>query len=334
MKQQSSLGMVDLLRGLAAVAVVLYHYSLLMGEMRDFSTPAMLPLFLRGSLGVHVFFVISGFVIPLSLARSGYTLAGFGAYIRRRLVRLAPPAYVSILLILLQWAAADVLVHHRLQLLAGLSWGGLMSNVLFIVPFTPYSWINGVFWTLTVEFEFYLLLGLLYPLLFGNGRLWLFLLLYLLLLAASYAPGLYVQNYLHYSTLFAMGGLTMRYYEQRMHLVPYLGCLALFAGLTWFALGHERMMAGVTTALLIAFVRTGHPVSRFLGSISYSIYLTHVAVGSVANFVLGRVLHPSADWQRIAVVLGCVGLSIGVATLFNRWVEQPSQRLARRISTP
>jgi peptidoglycan/LPS O-acetylase OafA/YrhL len=332
MKQRAHLGMLDALRGAAALAVVLYHFSLPSGEMSRAHFPALNSWFGQGYLGVHAFFVISGFVIPLSLWESGHTPAAIVGYLRRRAVRLVPPAYGSLLLVLLHWAAADLLVHHRVHLVGAVTARQLASNALFVVPFTSASWINPVFWTLTVEFEFYLVVGLLFPLLFGVGRFWLFLAAHVALVAVGLLPMANVQNYFHYSALFAMGGATLLFYKGRLQRPAYLATLLLFFGLAWLGLGPWKASTGAATALAIAFLRVDHPVSRFLGRISYSVYLTHTVVGAVVCYGAARFWPLASDGQRAAVVGLGVAASLGFAALYYRWVEQPFHQRARRKS--
>lgn len=82
---------VDALRGVAALAVALFHFS---GQL---SSPLALAFKSYGWLGVDVFFVLSGFVISLSLQGKGYALKDFPAFLLRRLVRLEPPYLEGVL---------------------------------------------------------------------------------------------------------------------------------------------------------------------------------------------------------------------------------------------
>jgi len=59
----------DSLRGIAAVAVVLYHFTYRFGELYEFQTPPPFQVTL-GQYGVQLFFIISGFVIFMTLNRT------------------------------------------------------------------------------------------------------------------------------------------------------------------------------------------------------------------------------------------------------------------------
>lgn len=82
------------MRGVAAVMVMWFHFTFALpdGVLRASG--------LYGYLGVEVFFVISGFIIPYSMDRP-YRFAKDGlAFIGRRILRLEPPYLMSVLLIL------------------------------------------------------------------------------------------------------------------------------------------------------------------------------------------------------------------------------------------
>jgi peptidoglycan/LPS O-acetylase OafA/YrhL len=327
------LGTLDLLRGLAALSVVLYHFCLPGrhgGFLVKFYSPTLHHLFSWGNLGVEAFFAISGFIIPFSLWSSAYKLGDFGRYMRKRIVRIVPPAYVLIVLILLQWAIVDGL-HHNTERLSSVSITQVVSNVLFIVPFTHTQWFNGVFWTLGVEFQYYLVLGALFNLCFKEGQFPVFVLVNLLLFGASYLPNIPHETYLLFTPLFAAGGTTLLYYKGWLTKPVYLATIALWAALSWLALGALATAFGIGTAGLIAFVRVNNPVFAFFGKISYSLYLTHFLVGSTAEFVLSKVFPSPSEITSILVIVMLTGVSIGFAYLFYRWIESPFLALAQRM---
>src|SRR5260221_3438469 len=58
--------------------------------------------------GVPVFFVISGFVLPLAMSRAAYRISDFPRFVLKRALRLEPPYLVSIALALILGVAAGI----------------------------------------------------------------------------------------------------------------------------------------------------------------------------------------------------------------------------------
>jgi peptidoglycan/LPS O-acetylase OafA/YrhL len=142
----------DALRGIAAFLVLCYHFWTFFPFEGGVSFP-----FSGGHLGVDLFFVISGFVIFLSLLRSSSLLSFFS----KRFWRIFPLAAFFVLTVFCMKAVLD----------GGIS-GELLRNgvahILFIQSLFPetYHGLHPVMWTLTVEVLFYLSL----PLLLYLGR--------------------------------------------------------------------------------------------------------------------------------------------------------------------
>ena len=139
---------VDALRAFAALWVCLFHFTAATG------------IGAYGYLGVTIFFVISGFIVPYSMMRGGYTIAAWPTFMLKRLVRLEPPYLASIGLIL-ALGAFDMLRGFPQEWTAAQIAGHLgYANAFLGLP-----WLNGPYWSLAVEFQFYILMGLALPLL-------------------------------------------------------------------------------------------------------------------------------------------------------------------------
>ena len=146
---KTTFGGVDILRFLAAVMVMFYHYGFWVWAFPDGISaratggiPPHPEMTFAGSgwVGVQVFFVISGFVIAFS-AENSTPLKFFEARFRR----LVPAV----------WICAPITA--IVLLMAGLSWPTdavirLVRTGLF-VPFEP--WVDSVYWTLGIEIAFY-----------------------------------------------------------------------------------------------------------------------------------------------------------------------------------
>ena len=150
------------LRGLAALWVALWHLWGFAGRpVYGFDLGGrhvdLTPLIRTGWAGVDIFFVLSGFVLGLAFCQAwlgNRPPLRPGDYFRRRLLRVLPAYYVQILLLVLMLA----LTGARLP-----SLGDLLPQLLMIhnILGSPDSQLNPVYWTLPVEFDFYLLLPVL-----------------------------------------------------------------------------------------------------------------------------------------------------------------------------
>jgi peptidoglycan/LPS O-acetylase OafA/YrhL len=315
----------DSLRAVAALSVCLFHYTGAM--LPKLIVPEAKALFSNGYLGVDIFFVISGFIIPYSLLGKNYRVATLGAYLKKRIFRINPPAYVSLFLVLAQWFFIDKMINHNATYTSGLSWSILAHNLLFTIPFTHYHWINGIFWTLAIEFQFYLFIGLLFNVLFDRPVVW-FVVVYLLAAAASFVPHTQALGFLHYSPLFALGGLALLWQQGRLSNVAYgLGLLA-FGVLTGWQLSTYAALVGVGTALAIHSLKVAIPGLSFLGKISYSFYLMHGLIGTTAEFLLIKLLPPTSDARKLLLTACALLLAIGGSYVFYLLVEKPFMRLA------
>ena len=149
------LNQLDALRGLAAMAVVLFHFSTRFSELYPQAAPQAWSLSM-GHLGVNLFFIISGFVIFMTIERTARPTD----FVVSRVSRLYPAYWVAILLTFCITHALT-LPGKTVPLTTALA-NGLMFHGFFRVPH-----VDGVYWTLEVELLFYALILALYV----GGRL-------------------------------------------------------------------------------------------------------------------------------------------------------------------
>jgi len=318
-----------LLRGLAALSVGLYHFT--GAGLPKLHVDGLHYFFQNGWLGVEVFFVISGFVIPYSLLGKGYSLRKFGPYITKRVVRINPPAYAALLLVLAQWYLIDYVVAHSVRYTQDVTMARLAHNLLFTVPFSEQSWIIGIFWTLAIEFQFYLFIGLLFGLLFERGSVWWLVSIMLAAGLLQYLPFQSVNNFFHFSALFALGGVTLYRQQERIGQGLFLGLLVLFANVAYLEIGLWEALIGLGTALAIYYVKWENGFTRFLGNTSYSFYLIHAVIGTTCEFVLIKLFPLNSPAVRIALQGVCLGAAMASAYVFYLLVERPFMRLASHL---
>ncbi|MEO3870876.1 acyltransferase [Nonomuraea sp. B12E4] len=145
----------DLLRFLAALAVVAFHFLVAYASVWDDRPaelfPALAPVAGLGILGVELFFIISGFVILMTVWGRG-----LGAFARSRLVRLYPAYWLSLAAI----AALYGLTGAK-ALNPKLSPGDYLLNATMFQRLFKVTDASGVYWSLWAELRFYLLIAIL-----------------------------------------------------------------------------------------------------------------------------------------------------------------------------
>jgi peptidoglycan/LPS O-acetylase OafA/YrhL len=341
---------IDALRGLAALAVVAFHFE----QTRSFDrVGAVLPafvtwLFRQGHCGVQVFFVLSGFVIAHSIARYDVTPRFVGRFLLRRSIRLDPPYWASILVVVLvQGLASRVLPGRAFVPPTG---GQLVTHVLYLQELLGVPEINTAYWTLCLEIQFYLtfsllMLGatLLRSVLSREVAFYAVVLpavvfadLWPLGLGPFEVRGLFVSDW----HLFLAGVLVwwaVLRPEDRAAFFLAAANVALLGVAATARLGVEIAVGAMAAGLILIAGKTNRMSSwlalrpwQFLGMISYSLYLMHVPVGNVFFSAAASLARRGV---LIEVLLGVLAFAVTVlgSWIFYRAVEKPALTLSRRI---
>ncbi|PZE66877.1 acyltransferase [Curtobacterium sp. MCBD17_021] len=308
----------DGLRGLAALAVVIFHFLYNgprvfpeLGDRVDWTLP--------GEQGVRVFFVISGIVIMMSLRGSSPL-----RFARSRFTRLFPSYWIAIL-----FTGTAVAVF-------GLP-GQAVSARDFILNFTMIHTALGikdvdpVYWTLAVELVFYVIsaalwfLGALTP-----KRLPVVLYAWLVASAvlafisdqlALQGPGGVFEN----MPWFLIGIVALRIVEgdRRASIIAFVP-IALLSGIyfDWAAvLGAAAGFAIVLITLMWHPLGLDSAPLRALGWASYPLYLLHQNLGYISLLHLQDIGTPR--WMAVSLTIAGALL---LAFAFTKWVDVPLRR--------
>ena len=332
------LGHIPALDGLRAVAVtwvIAYHYGLPLGRL--------------GSLGVDMFFVLSGFLISSLLAAEWLSTGGISLcrFYLRRALRLLPALWLMLLVFGPLLPPGNAVAATAFA-----------SNWAFILGWLPADGIFTHLWSLSIEGQFYCFwpVALMVLLRLHRPRMAVAATLSLAVLSALWRAALWHWGgdwvRVDYGTDTRMDGLLLgsalglavqldlapsaREIGRALTLLSAAAFLLVAALLVMPPLSQTIMgclvipLVNVATAVMIARVAI-YPagllrqiLSRgplvWIGGISYALYLWHFPIGALVD-----VMVPTTDHLALATLK--VVLSVAMAGLSHRYVESPALRL-------
>ncbi len=334
---------IDLLRFVAALSVVLFHYAFRGYAADDRSVmpyPLLAPIAKYGYLGVELFFLISGFVILMTASRG--SLKSFAV---SRVVRLYPAFWTCCTLTFL---ITLLLGGDRFSATVG----QYLVNLTMLNGFVGVPSIDGVYWSLFIELQFYGLVAALLIL----GRIHQaerFLTLWLLATAAleAYPVGpLRFVLLTDYAVYFIAGSVAFLIWDRGMSMLRcgLIGACLLLAlhqsldGLAAFeqhfstALNPFVVAAIICTffaaMLLVATRRMGvFNRRRWLtaGALTYPLYLIHQNVGfMIFNKAYPAINHHILFWGTVLLMLT---IAYAVHVLVERRYSPKLKLLAEQV---
>jgi peptidoglycan/LPS O-acetylase OafA/YrhL len=338
----------EVLRGLAALAVAWFHITHGGKLLAEASNPLLKTAAAIGSIGYHgvtLFFVLSGFVIPWSIRHAPQVqglrgaVCGLPAFLWKRLIRLQPPYFAACVLALgLNWLstlAPGYAGQRPAPLPQALS--ALLSDNLYLTGLLGGSWILVVAWTLALEVQFYTVAGVIEPWARPAQRHSLAPWLYGLGVAViSGLAVLIPQQALVFRVLpiFGLGWVTA---HRTLRPQPVQGLAIAWLLLLLFRVSglEQAVVAAVCVVLLngaLAYRSFAPGPLLWLGGISYSLFLIHVPIGGrVVNLFSRWPLTPSA---HLLVCLLALIVSLLVSWGFCILIERPSHQWSRRLLLP
>jgi peptidoglycan/LPS O-acetylase OafA/YrhL len=343
----------DLIRGCAALVVLVYHVDFMFGLRTS--------LLSGGYLAVDVFFVLSGFVLSLnygdSVAKGGLSGRSFAV---ARLARLYPLFLATTLAgcvvmtaryranfghieltPLVESAAANILLAPSFFEPYGLD---------YLFPFNPASW--SIFFELVASLAFFLVLarvenrGLIAAII-GSGIALTLTIWHVGTIDQGYSTTTFLPGFPRVLFSFAVGIAIERAYSRRPWRVPtafmlwlllvalafvqarvYLQDARLYDLIGVYLLAPAIVAAGAGAALEGGRRR----VAVFLGDISYSVYLTQdaliIAAAGLTQLLFGMKIYDLGAWVGFVFV----PLVMGVSYLSFLMFERPARNLIRRYA--
>lgn len=265
-KNQGHIIHIESIRAIAALMVLLFHFIyyyngdtyLVSNEtVRDWST--------FGAQGVEMFYIISGYVMSLSLSRKNYTLRNYPKYLLKRGLRILP----------LYWSVVGIILIIQLVWKVAPDWNNFLANLTFSVDaFEGTYWLNPVFSTLGVEVQFYILFGLVFTIFRANRGI-KYGIMVLWILAGYFTPEVY--SVLSAAPFFAIGILLFDF-EKEKNWLDFGGIGVIVLILAFLGYYQDVAIVFITLILFLLIKPTWKPLTQ-LGAASYSIYLTHGIFG-------------------------------------------------------
>lgn len=321
----------DLLRFVAACAVMLFHYTF--RGPADGAWNASFPLLDQvsryGYLGVQVFFILSGFVILLTAYEKN--AVGFGI---ARFVRLYPAYWICVTLTTLVIVIAGGPRHISLR--------QYLANLTMIHGYFGITDVSGVYWTLAVELKFYFLIFLV--LVFRMVHRLSYLLgawLCVSILLSLKAPHGIANFFLfpEWSSYFIAGSMLFLIHRQgvsayKLALVSGCYAVSIAYAIGFLPLGAGALESGTSKPVLVGLItvfylvfigialrkRSPTTADRFyaIGLLTYPLYLIHQDVGYVLLRSAPAALNP------YLLLLTIIAVMISLAWLLTfgpeRWL--------------
>ena len=301
----------DSVRAAATVAVFLFHAGYLLSySWGGILQPVRFVTF-GGTVGVWIFFVLSGWLLFYQMHRGGEALTrqSLWRYARKRLLRILPLYYFSLFFTVL-FLRQDILfaadgirsILYNLVFLRGIKGAGGGGTIS----------INPVYWTLVIEMHFYFLLPLFYYIFcrFRNFKPFLAVILFgvayrVAVITLGSSPSMQLLRFTPANfDFFALGMLGAYLYVDRSRWLTYLTSkyiqvasilfLLLFMRFydldflpTWSYVLAPIFLGSIIALIILSFILndktflSGVFASRpilFIGKISYSIYIWHAMV--------------------------------------------------------
>ncbi len=297
-----------------------------------------------GNYGVHLFFMISGFILALPFLEH-YTKGGarpsLPAYYLRRITRLEPPYILSMVAFFALGLATGKYAFHA-------HWPNFLASLIYIhnVVYGEGSLINVSAWSLEIEVQFYVLVPLL-VLTFRLRPIPRRLLLVAAILTGTWLalriPPSWPATILSFSQFFLSGFLLADLYlhhlraasPARLYDALALLAVAAFAGVHLVP-GLERFAMPATPLSFFLYgvcvfrgtwVRDLHrwaPVT-VLGGMCYSVYLLHARIIYLPIRAFGAWVHLTGSFTADVVVLiaALVPVVFSVSAIYFFFVERP-----------
>ncbi len=346
---RSRIDLLDAYRAIAIIWVAMFHYVYFWASTGkgDNILPyddalAWIPLASVGHLGVMLFFLISGYVISLTLNKT----ASFPEFCVKRFARIWPTLLVCGAI---TYTFATLFGPPELERSI---WEALISMTLLppqhvgaLTGNPEWQWLDGAYWSLWVEVKFYAIIGAMF---FVFRKRWFEAWLAFQALTFAISAGLLASSngvldlveglvFAEYVPYFTAGILVYRF---RTGLSTRTDLFALIVAITHKALNIITAEEGITLSLLAGYAIIfglfaafiwrpnmlnfmTHKLFLRIGRASYSFYLLHQVVGISLLILIAALFGTTASLLSLPLVFA---LLIFLSFQIFEHIEQPTNR--------
>lgn len=341
---------IDALKLIASQFIVLHHFAAYgpLSDAMSLAAPGLSAwLYDYARMAVQVFLVLGGYLAARSLAPAGpIRIASPWRTVMRRYQRLVLPFVAALLLAV----ASSMLARHWLSddfIPDAPTWDQLLSHALLLQGVLGAEALSAGVWYVAIDFQLFALMTALLWL--GRSRRWAQAAVLGLMLASLFFfnrdPGW--DNWaLYFFGAYGLGATA--YWAGSSRRAGWL--LGLMAGVGLLALSLD-FRGRITLALVVALVlglvqwreRPGRARAAMppwlaravggLGQSSYALFLVHFPVLMLGNALFVH-LGLEGSWAAAGVMLASWAACLGLALLFERWVELPLSRRTSKRKRP
>lgn len=331
-------------RGIAILLVIFYHLFHRWSEILPYGDSFSNIVFSQGFLGVQLFFLISGFVILMTLDRT----KSLSNFMYKRWLRLFPAMIISTFIIVITASffnsrpAGEVVILNTLP------------GLLFIEPYwiekltgIPFSSLEGAFWSLYVEFKFYLIAAFLYFVGKDNKLTFCLFGLFMIAIGSQILNQLYDNKiiYIIYSLSthlslsffgwFASGAAFYLFHKGQQ--IRWLVCGFMMATISAVLLywgDYETMLSAIVISLFFTLSFVTPIIQKalqnkaliFLGFISYPLYLLH------ENMMISMIIDLSYLFNGISLMfisLFSILTVVVISYFISKYLEVPMKNFCQ-----
>lgn len=326
----------DALRGLAALMVVFFHFTLGRAEANIG--------FKLGTTGVDLFFIISGFVIFMSISK----VKSSRDFVINRISRLYPTYWACVTFTFLLISIINLSNHNNIPIFK------YIGNMTMFQYYLKISDLDGPYWTMIIEMIFYIFILLLFHFKILRYFNLLGILLSITLVVSTYflnnnlVQKLFIAiPFFQFVPLFIAGSIFYKIYTEKKRLfenyILIITCLICqivlfkFSGRSSMFINHVEYSSMLILYFFIftLFVSGNLKfiVSRpslFLGKISFALYLIHQYVS--INIIIPTLINKWNVNFWIASFLITLPIVIGIASLVTYYIEVPlSKKMKEKL---